>query len=135
VNPKVPSDSSKQDIDDPVLYDRIIRLLCRELACYPGELSRETSLYHDIGADGDDGENIMVSFSDEFQVDMSQFKYDLHFGPEYPFFPPVWLFWRIFTPEKLNKKGQWKMIPITIYDLYQAAKTRVWPIMDYRDKQ
>lgn len=135
MNAKVPGDSSRQDIDDPDLYDRIIRLVCEELACYPGELSYETSLYHDIGADGDDAKNLMISFRDEFHVDMSQYKYDLHFGPEYPFIPPVWLFWRIFTPEKLNKKGQWKMVPITIFDLYQAAKTQVWPVMDHRNKQ
>lgn len=128
-------DNSKQDIDDPELYDRIIQLVCRERGCHRSELTQDTSLYHDLGADGDDGEDIMVSFSDEFKVDMSQFKYDLHFGPEYGFNPLPWLFWRIFTPEKLNARGNWKMVPITILDLYQAAKTQVWPSMDHRIRQ
>ncbi len=130
-----PIDTSTLDIDDPELYDRVIQFVCSELGCYRCDLSRDTSLYHDLGADGDDGDNIMVSFRDEFKVDMSQFKYDLHFGPEFPFIPPLWLYWRIFTPEKLNRKGQWKMVPITIFDLYQAAKTQVWPSMDGRIKQ
>lgn len=71
----------------------------------------------------------------EFSVDMAQYKHDLHFGPELPFIPPLWLFWRIFTPEKLNAKGNWKTIPIRLIDLYEAAETRVWPIMDDRPKE
>jgi acyl carrier protein len=45
-------------------------------------LSEDTRLLHDLGMDGTDAVEFMEAFSEEFNVDMSEFKFDRHFGPE-----------------------------------------------------
>lgn len=127
--------SNVQNVDDLKLYERIIQFVCNQVNCNTDELQPGTSFYHDLGVDGIDGEDLISSFQREFDVDMSCFQYDLHFGPEFGFVPIVWLYWRIFMPDKLNEKGARKMVPITVIDLYQAARTRVWPSMQNRARQ
>lgn len=119
-------------IDDQALYERLLEFLLRETGHWRHELDPGRSFYHDLGVDGQDGENLLLAFSNEFQVDMSQLKFERHFGPELPFFPLLWIYWRIFTPDRLNAKGQWKMVPITVLDLYRAAQSKIWPNMDDR---
>src|SRR5260370_34599317 len=84
-------------------------------------LTASATLFGDLGVDGADGEDLIESFGKRFQVDLSQFRADRHFGPEglricAPF---LWL-WRLVnwplrrgqTPE--DRAG---LKPIRIRDL------------------
>ncbi len=122
------------DIDED-LYDRVLQFVAKNLGFRTQEICKiqaYSRMYHDLGCDGVDGYELLEAFSKEFQVEMSEFNFDKHFGPELPFFPPLWLFWWIFQSEKLNEKGQFKKVPITVMDLYEAARSKKWPNMDDR---
>ncbi|MBX9941599.1 MAG: DUF1493 family protein [Candidatus Obscuribacterales bacterium] len=114
------------------LYAQIVDFVCREIGVSKIDLKPNTRLYHDLGIDGDDAENIMASFAQEFQVDLSEYDHNLHFGPEQGFCLPIWFSWLLAG--KLNKRGQFKKVPITILDLEKAAETKVWPIMQHKNR-
>jgi len=112
------------------LYNRVEAFVLKRTAhpfVYP-----EARLFNDLGIDGVDREELMVEFAKEFGVDLDSFVLSRHFGPELPFNPLVWLYWKIFTPNSLNERGQYKMVPIMVSDLYEAAKTKRFPDLSNR---
>jgi acyl carrier protein len=86
----------------------------------PQELTALTRLGEDLGLDGDDAEDFMQAFAHRFQVDLSDFHFDLHFGPEAAYNPFLSFYLWLFKPSAL------KLEPITIGDLVRAAKERKW---------
>jgi acyl carrier protein len=88
-----------------------------------GPLSADTKLLQDLGMDGTDAVEFMEAFSEEFNVDMSEFEFDRHFGPEGGFGPVrlvYYLYCRLFGREFSG------LIPITLRDLVSAAKVKKW---------
>jgi hypothetical protein len=67
----------------------------------------------DLGITGDDGVDLMNSFSDEFEVDLSEFDISKYFSPEgcNPF--------AIFFHRE-------KILPLKIKSLVQAAIQKKW---------
>ena len=92
----------------------------REVVKTPDELGAEA-----VGSS--DSKSLLVEFGREFDVDMSDLHLDQRVTAELPFVPRLWLFWKTFTPSKLEDKGDNKMVPITVLDLYKAAKAKKWP--------
>lgn len=45
-------------------------------------LKDETSLFHDLGMDGDDAHDFMQEFASRFQVDLAHFVFSDYFGAE-----------------------------------------------------
>ena len=84
-----------------------------------GILNAETELGRDLGLDGMDAYEFLGAFGQEFNVDMSSFGFDKHFGPEG--IDLTWLHRKL-----LNKKGP-KYVPITIGDLVKAVAAKNWP--------
>jgi len=126
---------TKQDVDvdiDQELYERVVQFVAKNTGYKKAEISPQSSMYHDLGCDGIDGEDLLVTFRDEFDVDISNFVFDRHFGPELPFNPFVWFYWKLCEPEKLNRRGQYKMVPITVMDLYKAAESKKFPDLSER---
>jgi acyl carrier protein len=93
-----------------------------------GPLSPDTSLLKDLGMDGTGAGEFVEAFSEEFDVDMSEFEFDKHFGPEAGITPIhllIFLFvlvGRIFKKD-LDLSG---LIPITLGDLVSAAEAKKW---------
>ena len=46
------------------------------------KISRTTNLYHDINIDGDDAEELLLKYSELFDVDMSKFEFNNYFNDE-----------------------------------------------------
>ncbi len=84
------------------------------------QLTSSTRLGHDLGVDGDDAAELMQAFAQRFQADLSEFEFELHFGPEAGFNPFIYLYWLIVKPHEL------KSVPITVEDLTEAAVHRKW---------
>ena len=119
---------------DPVLYQRVVQLVANELNCNKKELHPESRFYHDLGCTGLDGEELLKAFRDEFHVDTSNFVFDRHFGPEcgpglFDLF--TWCWYWIFERDQLNQLRS-KMVPITLLDLYEAAKSGKFPDLSAR---
>ncbi len=94
--------------------------LSEQWSVEPKQLTGQTRLEHDLGITGDDAEEVMEAFMDQFEVDMSEFKFNRYFGPEVGCNPAVWLWCRLFMPQLLHSE------PVTIDDLVSAAMQRKW---------
>ena len=73
-----------------------------------------------LGLDGNDALEFMEAFRDKFGVDMSEFKFSEHFGPEAGLNPFYYIYCLLFARDKLRK------LPITLDDLAEAAKNKRW---------
>ena len=84
-------------------------------------LSAETSINVDLGMDGDDAAEFMQAFSEHFCVDLTDFPYDWHFGPEAaatPFSVVAAIILRV-------KTGRWtNLVPLTLRELAEVAERR-----------
>jgi len=74
---------------------------------------------NELGLDGDDALEFMSAYADKFNVDMSNFDYGKHFGPDSGFFNPISFLSFIFF-RKIN------LVPISIEKLIIAAKNGKW---------
>lgn len=99
---------------------KVKAFLGEQIGVSPGMLTSETRLEHDLGITGDDAEEVMEAFMDRFQVDMSEFEFNRHFGPEWGCNPAVWLWCRVFTSRLIQTE------PITVDDLVEAAMQKKW---------
>ena len=90
-----------------------------------GPLSADTGLLDDLGMDGDDAVEFMEAFSKEFDVDMSEFEFNRHFGPEG--FSPLALFYFLYCLlGRIFRKDVSGLISITLRDLVLAAEAKKW---------
>jgi len=90
---------------------QVIQLLIDELNIAYEEVNLTSSLFHDLGVDGDDASDLLERFSKEFNVDISNFKFNDYFGSEVSFV------FKLFFP--FSKKSFKKL---TVQDLIIAAE-------------
>lgn len=91
----------------------------------PQELTWETTLFHDLGIDGDDAVEFFEEFGRTFEVDLTDFNIETHFGPEAsnPFLSILTGFHGWWTGDHHSAAG---VVAISIHDLVQAAQARRW---------
>lgn len=130
---------------DRDLFDRVVRLVAKNRGLKTEKIKPESRLLQDLGCDGMDGDDLLAAIRDEFGVDFSGFVFERHFGQEgiplntdltdYLCYNPLTcLFWKIFQPENLKKykPESFKKIPITVLDLYEAARAKKFPDLSNR---
>ena len=110
------------------MYERVVSFVSKFWHAEKSSLSEGTRLQHDLGLDGTDAEEFMEAFSEEFNVDMSEFEFDKHFGPEAP--PNLttlvrYLYCRLVGGDPAGLISS-ELIPITLRDLVSAAKAKKW---------
>ena len=64
------------------IYHRIATMIESETGYSKNKISRTTNLYHDINIDGDDAEELLLKYSELFDVDMSKFEFNNYFNDE-----------------------------------------------------
>jgi len=107
------------------MFKRVESFVLRFWPASKGPLSPDTRLLYDLGMDGTDAVEFMEALSKEFGVDMSEFEFNKHFGPEG--FGPVDLFYFLYClVARIFKKDVSGLIPITLRDLVLAAEARKW---------
>lgn len=82
-------------------------------------MDRYTKLYEDLKIDGDDAFELLQAFSEKFNVDMSEFKYNEYFAPEG--IDIIGVLSRLF-----KDKEKKKLKSLTLADLEEAAKEGKW---------
>jgi len=129
--------SSLQD-DKDKLFEEVCSFISVQRSANRSELTAETSLYHDLGTEGIDADNLLRAFSEKFHVNMANFKYDRHFGPErgVDLIGPLlglflYLCLKLFPRNKLLLEAldglTVKKAPVKIGDLVRAAQSGEWP--------
>ena len=91
----------------------------------PQVLTLETTLFYDLGIDGDDADEFFEEFGRTFGVDLTDFNIQSHFGPEVsvPFLSILIWFQGWWTGDYHRAAG---VVPISLHDLVQAAQARRW---------
>lgn len=95
-------------------------------------LSPASTLFGDLGVDGNDGRELIASFGKRFHVDLSSFHPERHFGPDglslcTPF---LWFWWLVRFPfiPRQSPEERVGLSPIRIGDLSLAARERKWTL-------
>lgn len=96
---------------DAVMLDKVRAFVAQHSAHSVSVIHSETQLDRDLGITGDDADELMEAFGEEFGVDVATFKHEKHFGPEA---------WGISALKK-------PLRPLRISDLVRAAELRRWP--------
>lgn len=95
-------------------------------------ITLRTTLFGDLGVDGDDSEELVDAFMKRFDVDMGAYRPDRHFGPEGlpPWAPLYWLVlaWRAFVEKESTPESRARLVPIRVQDLIDSARARKWSI-------
>lgn len=105
---------------EKALYDKILHFVSSETKTRK-PLSFETDIARDLGVDGDDAEEFMLNFQREFNVDLSNFRFDEYFGEEgFRLIPAI---------KSALGKGEARA-PLKIAILFDAAAHGQWPRID-----
>ncbi|WP_315734541.1 MULTISPECIES: DUF1493 family protein [unclassified Bradyrhizobium] len=78
----------------------------------------ETDVARDLGVDGEDAREFLLAFQRQFEVDLPDFAFDRHFGPEG--FTLTGFVLRLLSLRHLRQ-------PLTIGMPVEAARLRRWP--------
>lgn len=109
------------------LYDRIVAFVSKERAVSPDRVKPETTLFGDLGTDGDDGIKLLEDFAREFHVDMSGCDASRYFGSEG--LPPWFLFcWIILAFRRGTLEERARLQPVRITDLVRSAELGRWAV-------
>jgi len=101
-------------------FDEIQFFVAQECAVPIEKMSPETRLFHDLGVDGSDAEELLAAFEKHFHVDMQELNFHKHFGEEAAFNPVVYLYWLLFARDQLKK------VPVTLEHLHHCAAKGRW---------
>jgi acyl carrier protein len=112
---------------NPDIIDRVIQFVSERVGVNRERLTLETTLFGDLGIDGNDGRDLVNAFGSRFGVDLSGFDPSKHFGPEAGCFPPTAIYQLVreyvFGDDAHELAG---VVPISIRELVEAAETKRW---------
>ena len=63
-----------------ITSSEIYKFLSKQLQIKEEKLNLDSDIYKEFGVDGDDFSDLMVSFSEKFNVDLSGFLWYFHYG-------------------------------------------------------
>ena len=129
---------------NPEIVNRVIQLVAREVSETADRIKLSSTLFRDLGVDGDDADELFSVFAKEFQVDLSDLNLSRHFGSEG--FDPATTFFHLFlwlrdliAGDSYQERIDKRFLPIYISDLVEAAEAGRWikrvPEMTEEEKQ
>jgi hypothetical protein len=111
------------------LDERIIAFVAEERRVPVERLKPDTTLFGDLGTDGDDGIELLERFGREFSVDMSDCDPGCYFGDER--LPPWFLFyWIVLAFRRGTSEQRARLHPVRIADLIRSAHAGRWVVED-----
>lgn len=79
------------------IQEEVLALVIHETGTRADCIRPQTTLFGDMGVDGDDGIELLRQFERKFGVDMTACRPNRHFGPE-GFAPWAPLYWSLLAP-------------------------------------
>lgn len=107
------------------LITEVTEMVSKFTGVSPRELTLETTLFHDLGIDGDDAVDFFTEFEAGFHVDLSDFKISKYFGSETSGLLSSMIIWLqgVWTGDYHQAAS---VEPITLCDLIESAQARRW---------
>lgn len=107
------------------LETRVHRFVADRLGVPSHRLTRATTLFGDLGVDGDDAAELLEAFGEAFGIDPTDLELARHFGPEglWPWTVAEWLRQAARSGTREDRAG---LRPITLGDLARAARDGRW---------
>lgn len=119
------------------IEEEVTAFVAAQIGVSTERLKARTTLFGDLGVDGDDSDELLVAFTKRFSVDMKSYRGDRHFGPEgfAPWSPLLWLAsaWRGFAQKESTPESRARLVPVTIQDLIDSARAGRWSVT-YEEK-
>ena len=113
---------------DPELFERVRRLVARETGVRPERIRPESTLFGDLGVDGDDADELFEAFAAEFRVDLGPLQLSRHFGGEGIALGDLLrlpaLLWRL--ARGVDPHDAAGKVPIRVADMVRAAELGRW---------
>lgn len=105
-----------------IAWERLEAWVRKENATSPKkQLTRDTQLDDDLDVTGDEAEDFMEHFFEEFSIDFGDYNFDHYFVPEG--FSPLETFLLLISKKK---RASYDRSPITLGMLHQAALDGRW---------
>lgn len=104
------------------LRSRVGRFVAHYCAVDIERIRDSTTLFADLGIDGDDAVDFFEAFRDEFGVDLSSLELSRQFGPEgLPFWLPLLPFVSFVKVVLRRRRKPMGLVPISVADLFDAV--------------
>jgi acyl carrier protein len=100
-------------------FQQVKDLIAKETKARPDKVQLHTRIEDDLGTTGDDAVELMEAFMEHFQVDMTGYEHQKHFGPEGG--GCCLLFWWGWT-----RSPEQGFQPVTVEHLVQVAQEGRW---------
>ena len=110
------------------LTKEVVQLVAQQTGVPSERISPQTTLFGDLGIDGDDAAELLAAFAEQFRVDLSEFESRRHFGGEgmWPHQIPLF-FWRLFRSIRGDEPHEiGGVVPVRVGDLVRAAQEGRW---------
>lgn len=104
----------------PDFRETVLQIVAEQSGVKREKLDDDTRIGEDLHLDGDDVVELVEKVATTFRVDMTNYRWYHHHGPEGC--NPLWLIVRPWWIRKTH-------IPLRVADLIEAARTGVWPIV------
>jgi acyl carrier protein len=112
----------------------VIAFVLERTGIQPRKIKPECTLFGYLGVDGADGWEFVEAFGKRFDVDLSAFRADRHFGPEgssilapFVFFGRL-ISWPFTKRRKLAPEEASNLVAIRVSDLIEFANKGKWSI-------
>jgi|SRR6266571_2935886 len=121
----------------PGLDEAVMDFVADFTAVKRHRLTASSTLFGHLGVDGADGRDLIESFGQKFEVDLSEFRAELHFGPEgLPIYAPFAWLWCIVTwPFRKSQTPEQRaqLRAIRVADLIASAHRKKWTLITEPD--
>jgi hypothetical protein len=107
---------------DPT-YENVARLVAKSVGVPFEKITPGSDIESDLHTTGDDADELVEQFAQEFGVDISGMDFYRHFSPE------VWI---PFHASLFRRRRGYEMcsVPVTVQMLVDAARASRWPSFD-----
>lgn len=103
---------------NPAILQEVILLIAEETGVQPSRINAATRISEDLRVEGDDASDLLTAFASRFHVDLAEFQFDRHFGPEMGW-NPLYALYCLFA-------GCIRTEAVTVGQLTDAAEKGVW---------
>ncbi|MEM1212329.1 MAG: DUF1493 family protein [Planctomycetota bacterium] len=104
----------------------VINFVSRFVGVPAKRITPDTTLFGDLGIDGDDGDEFLQEFCDEFSVDPATLGLGPYFGPEGGCFPLCLFYWVVLWFRQGTAEERAGLVVIQVSHLIETAHQKRW---------